>query len=217
MTSSPLLSTLALAAATIGVLHTLAPDHWLPIAAVSRARNWSQPRTARVAFLCGFGHVTVSAALGLIALFSGTAIVEAFGAHSASVAGVLLVGFGVAYALWGARHAIMRKLHGHSHGHFDHVHDPSQRSTLALFLIYCADPCVAVIPIIFAAAPLSIAATIGIVLVYEAATIATMVGLTVAARAGSAVIRGRWVDRYGDSAAGALIALTGVTVGLLGI
>ena len=89
--SSPLLSTLAIAAGTIGCLHTLAPDHWLPIAAVSRARNWNQVRTARVALLCGFGHVTVSAALGLIALFSGTAIVEALGARSASVAGVLLV------------------------------------------------------------------------------------------------------------------------------
>lgn len=215
--SSPLLSTLLLAAGAVGVLHTLAPDHWLPIAAVGRARNWSNRRTARVAFLCGFGHVTVSALLGVIALVSGTAVVEAFGAHSASVAGVLLIGFGIAYALWGARHAIMRKLHGHSHEHFDHVHDPSKTSTWALFAIYCADPCIAVIPIIFAAAPLSIPATIGIVVFYEIATISTMVALAVAARAGSSVIKGRWVDRYGDSAAGALIALTGAFVALVGI
>lgn len=214
---SSLLPALAFAAASIGVLHTLAPDHWLPIAAVGRARNWSHRRTARVALLCGFGHVTVSAALGLVALFSGTAIVEAFGARSASIAGVLLIGFGTAYALWGARHAIMRKLHGHSHGHFDHVHDPSAKSTWALFAIYCADPCIAVVPIIFAAAPLSIPATIGIVVVYEVATIATMVGLTMAARAGTSVIRGRWVDRYGDTAAGALIAATGIGVGILGV
>jgi hypothetical protein len=130
---------------------------------------------------------------------------------------VLLVGFGLAYALWGARHVIMRKLHGHSHEHFDHVHDPSNKTTLALFLIYCADPCVAVIPIIFAAAPLSVPATIGIILVYEVATIGTMVGLTVAARAGTSVIRGRWVDRYGESAAGALIAVTGICVAVFGI
>lgn len=215
--SSPLLSTLAIAAATVGVLHTLAPDHWLPIAAVSRARGWSNRRTARVALLCGFGHVTVSALLGLVALFTGTAIVESFGARSASIAGVLLIGFGVAYALWGARHVIMRKLHGHSHEHFDHVHDPSAKTTWALFAIYCADPCVAIIPIIFAAAPLSVAGTIGIVIVYELATIATMVGLAVAARAGSVVFRGRWVDRYGDAAAGALIAVTGICVAAIGI
>ena len=215
--SSPLLSTLAVAAGSVGVLHTLAPDHWLPIAAVGRARGWSNHRTARVALLCGFGHVTISAALGLVALLSGTAIVESFGARSASIAGVLLIGFGVAYALWGARHAIMRKLHGHSHEHFDHVHDPSKATTWTLFAIYCADPCIAVIPIIFAAAPLSIPATIGIVVVYEVATIGTMVGLAVVARAGASVIRSRWFDRYGDTAAGGLIAVTGAAVALIGI
>lgn len=209
--------TLALAAGTVGVLHTLAPDHWLPVAAVSRARRWDQRRTARVAFLCGFGHVTVSVALGLFALLSGTAIVEAFGARSASVAGVLLVGFGVAYTLWGMRHWLREKLHGHGHARFDHVHQPPNKTVWALFAIYCADPCIAVIPIIFAAAPLSLPATLSIVAVYELATIATMVGLTVAARAGATMLRGRWVERYGDSAAGALIAITGVCVALLGI
>lgn len=213
--SDSLLPTLVVAAASVGALHSLAPDHWLPIAAVSRARDWSQRRTARVTFLCGFGHVTVSVILGLIALVSGTAIVESFGARSASVAGLALVGFGVAYLVWGTRHVILRKLRGHSH--VDRGHDPSKQTTWALFAIYCADPCIAVIPIIFAAAPLSIPATIGIVLVYEAATIATMVGLTALARAGSSVIRGRWVERYGDSAAGGLIIATGVAVALIGI
>jgi nickel/cobalt exporter len=214
---SSLGSALALAAATVGVLHTLAPDHWLPIAAVARARNWNQQRTARVAFLCGFGHVTVSVALGLLALFSGTAIVESFGARSASVAGVLLVGFGVAYTLWGMRHWVRDKLHGHGHAHAGHVHDPSKKTVWMLFLIYCADPCIAVIPIIFAAAPLSLPTTLLIVVVYEVATIATMVGLTVAARAGATALRGKWVERYGDSAAGALIAVTGICVAVVGI
>lgn len=207
--------TLALAAASVGVLHTLAPDHWLPIAAVSRARDWPQRRTARVAFACGFGHVTVSVALGLLALISGTAIVESFGARSASVAGVLLVGFGLAYALWGMRHWLHRKLHGHDHAHARS--DASSTTVWALFAIYCADPCIAVIPIIFAAAPLSLPSTIAIVAVYEAATIATMVGLTLAARAGATVLRGRWFERYGDSAAGALIACTGIFVAAIGI
>jgi nickel/cobalt transporter (NicO) family protein len=212
---SALAPTLALAAGTVGVLHTLAPDHWLPIAAVSRARNWNQRRTARVALVCGLGHVSVSVALGMIALVSGTAIVESFGAQSASVAGVLLIGFGVAYALWGMRHWVHEKLHGHHHDHAPRA--DSRKTAWVLFAIYCADPCIAVIPIIFAAAPLSIVETAVIVAIYELATIATMVGLTTAARAGTTLVQGRWVERYGDSAAGALIAVTGVSVALLGI
>jgi nickel/cobalt transporter (NicO) family protein len=204
---TPLATTLAIAAATVGALHTLAPDHWVPIAAVSRARGWSLGRTARLTLLCGFGHVTVSAALGLIALVSGTAVVEAFGAHTASVGGVLLIGFGLAYALWGLRR--LRARH-------DHPHISDRATTWTLFAVYCADPCIAVIPIIFASAPLAHASTIAIVVVYEAATIATMVGLTVAARAGISTLRGRWVEHYGESAAGALIVATGIIVALVG-
>ena len=60
-----LFAALAAAAVTVGSLHTLAPDHWIPFAALARARGWSSGRTLRVTLLCGFGHVTVSALLGL--------------------------------------------------------------------------------------------------------------------------------------------------------
>jgi len=215
MTGS-LFVTLALAAASVGTLHALAPDHWVPIAAVSRARGWSQGRTARVALLCGFGHVTVSAVLGLLALASGVKALEALGARLASVAWVLMIGFGLAYALWGARHLIARRIHGHDHAHFDHVHDPSRMSTWTLLAIYSADPCVAVIAIMFAAAPLSIPATLAIVVLYELVTMGTMLGMVLLARAGAGVLRGRWLERYGDSAAGGMIVLTGIAVALLG-
>ena len=182
--SSSLAITLGVAAAGVGALHSLAPDHWLPIAAVSRARSWSMRRTAKIALGCGTGHVTVSAALGLLALVTGRSIVEALGTHVGSIAAILMIAFGVGYALWGARHLIADRLHGHHHAHFDHVHDAEKTSVRALFAIYCADPCIAVIPIIIAAAPLSLASTIGIVLVYELATLATMIGLVLASRAG---------------------------------
>lgn len=147
----------------------------------------------------------MSAALGLTALITGTAIVEAIGESTATVGAVLLIGFGLGYAVWG-----LRRLARHEHAQQD------KRTVWALFVVYCADPCVAVIPIIFAAAPLSATATLAIVIVYEVATIATMLVFSLAARAGGAVLSGRWVDRYGDSAAGALIAVTGIAVALVG-
>lgn len=205
-----LVITLAAAAATVGALHSLAPDHWLPIAAVSRAQGWSLGRTARVALLCGVGHVTVSALLGLIALAAGARVVTAAGEQIASVAGVLMIGFGVAYALWG-----LRRLAHHAHAHVGQV--SGRRSIWALFAIYCADPCVAVIPILFAAASLPVVAIITVIAVYEVATIATMVGLAVASRAGAGLLHGRWIEHYGDATAGGLIAVTGLAVALLGI
>ena len=211
-----LVTTLALAAISVGALHAVAPDHWLPIAAVGRARGWTGARTARVALLCGLGHVTVSVLLGLVGLVVGLSTVRALGEQVATVSGALLVGFGLAYAVWGLRHALAHRLHGHHHEHYDHVHDPSQAGVWTLFAIYCADPCVAVIPLLFAAAPLSTGETVAVVIAYEAATIATMVGLVGLARAGAGLVHGRWTERWADSAAGGSIALTGIAVALLG-
>ena len=215
MSHSSLFASLALAAITVGSLHSLAPDHWVPIAAVARARNWSRARTARVSFICGLGHVTVSVLLGLLALMFGAQLFESLGERMVSVAGFLLIGFGVAYAVWGMLGAFAHRIHGHHHHHYDHVHDPSSATTWSLFLIYCADPCVAVIPILFAAAPLSSVETVSIVVAYEVATIGTMVALVALAHSGAQRFKGKWIERYGDTAAGTLIVATGVMVAIL--
>ena len=207
---------LALAAITVGSLHTLAPDHWVPFAALSRARGWSTGRTIRVTLLCGFGHVTVSVLLGLIGLFFGMRMIEAFGRKMEAVAGILLVGFGAAYAVWGLRRAAGRRLHGHLHSHYDHVHDPDHATAWTLFLLFSADLCVAVIPLLFAAAPLGALRTTGVVVVYELATLATMVALVLPARTGVRLFRSSWLDRYGDAVAGAVIAGVGLTVTAFG-
>jgi hypothetical protein len=209
--------TLAGAAAGVGALHTLAPDHWVPFAALARAQRWSAAKTARITFLCGFGHVTVSALLGLLGLVFGRAIFEKAGARMEAVAGILLVGFGLAYGVWGMRRAAGRRVHGHAHAHYDHVHDASKTTAWSLFLLFSADPCVAVIPLLFAAAPLGTAPTVGLVLLYEAATIGTMILLVLPARAGFQRLRFPWLDHWGDAVAGGVIAATGLVVMALGI
>lgn len=212
----PLYGSLVLTAMTVGALHSLAPDHWVPFAAVARARGWSAGKTARVTFLCGFGHVTVSALLGLLALLLGREAMEAAGTRLESIAGILLVSFGVLYAIWGMRRGIADRLHGHHHGVHDHVHDPGTVSAWTLFLIFCADPCVAVIPLMLAASAHGAAKVVQLVALYELATIGAMVLLVLPARAGVSVMRAPWLDRWGDATAGTVIAATGVLVAILG-
>lgn len=207
---------LAATAVTVGSLHTAAPDHWVPFAALARARGWSTGRTARVTALCGIGHVTVSAAIGLAGAFFGIRVLAAFGAKLGAVAPLLLIAFGVAYALWGIRRAIPPRLHGHRHSHYDHLHDPSRTTAWTLFLLFSADPCVAVAPLVLAAAPLGGPRTAAIVLLYEVATLATMVAFVLPARAGAHRLHAPWLDRWGDAAAGGLIAAIGLTVFTLG-
>ena len=215
--SESLTGVLVLAAVTVGSLHTIAPDHWVPFAALARAQGWSRGRTARITALCGFGHVTVSVLLGVLALLFGLEVLRAVGQRMEAVAGLLLIGFGLVYAIYGLRHAGAHlHLHGHHHAHVDHAHPPGRMTTWALFLLFCADPCVAVVPILFAAAPLGLWRTVAVVGAYEVATIGTMVALVLPATVAAERVGGRWTTLYGDAAAGAVIASVGVLVATLG-
>ncbi len=215
--SESLTTVLALGAVTLGSLHTIAPDHWAPFAALSRAQGWSRARTVRITAVCGFGHVTVSVLLGALALVFGLEMLRVVGQRMEAVAGLLLIAFGLVYAVVGLRGAAGSHCHGHHHAHYDHVHEPARMTPWALFLVFSADPCVAVIPILFAAAPLGVLRTTLVVCAYEVATIATMVVLVLPARAAVNHVRAPWVARYGAAAAGAVIAAVGVLVAALGI
>ena len=207
---------IAVTAATVGSLHTLAPDHWVPFAALARAQRWSAWRTARITVLCGFGHVTTSVLLGVVGILFGLELVATFGHRLESWGGLLLIAFGLAYGLWGLRRAAGARLHGHVHTHYDHVHDAARVTPWTLFLLFSADPCVAVIPLVLAAAPFGAGAVAAVALIYEAATIATMTALVLAAWRGVTALRARWLDRYGDAAAGGLIATLGIVLALVG-
>jgi nickel/cobalt transporter (NicO) family protein len=215
MTAAP---ALVAAAVSIGSLHTLAPDHWVPFAALARAQRWSVRRTALITAACGLGHVTGSVALGLLSVFLGVELLQRFGQRLESAAGLLLIGFGVAYAVWGLRRSARahRHVHRHPHGH-GLGHNPSSLSPWALFLLFSADPCVAVIPLIFASVPLGWPTTLSVIAAYEVATIGTMVALVLPTRAAATTARGAWVDRHGDALAGAVVALVGMAVLGLGI
>lgn len=208
---------LAGAAISIGSLHTAAPDHWVPFAALSRARVWTARKTAGVTLLCGFGHVTVSALLGLLGLFFGVTLLESVGERLSALAPLFLIAFGVVYALWGLKRAVAPCLHGHAHAHYDHVHDESRTSVWTLFLLFSADPCVAVVPLMFAAAPLGAGRTVAVVLLYEVATLGTMLLLVLPARAGARLLKAPSLQRYGDAVAGSVIAGIGLAVTLFGI
>jgi nickel/cobalt exporter len=211
--TTPAFWALALAAASVGALHSLAPDHWVPFAALARARGWSAGKTARITLACGLGHVTVSAALGVLALALGLGALRIWGERLESVAGLLLIGFGLAYGLWGLRKATHARLHVHAHG----TADPSRLTAWTLFLLFSADPCVAVMPIVFAAAPLGLWPATGVVFTYELATLGAMLPLVLLSHAGASRLDWHWLEHYGDGAAGGVIAAVGVAVMLFGV
>lgn len=219
-----MVSALVVAAVGIAALHALAPDHWVPFAALARSQRWSAARTASVTAWCGAGHVTVSVVIGIAGGVLGIGLFETFGAALEGVAPFVLIGFGLAYAAWGAGRILRERWHrrmhaaGEAHHHHRHHHlDHHAASARALFLLFCADPCVAVIPLMLAAVPAGWPATLSVVAAYELATIATMVALVLPARAATHAVGAAWIDRFGEVLAGGVIAGVGVIVSVAGI
>ena len=116
---------LAGTAAALGLVHTvIGPDHYLPFIVIGRARNWKLQKTLGVAFLAGLGHILSSVVLGFVGIALGLAVSKLEGVESArgAVAAWLLIGFGLAYFIWGLRRAWRDKPHVHPHLH-DHEED----------------------------------------------------------------------------------------------
>src|SRR5450631_2099177 len=105
------------AVAAVGVLHTLVPDHWLPITLIARQRRWSRAETARAALGAGTGHVVSTLLIGLAVWLAGVAFAMRFGTLVSLASSIALIGFGGWIAL-----SSLRELrehggdHAHSHG-----------------------------------------------------------------------------------------------------
>jgi len=111
---------LAGTAASLGLVHTIiGPDHYLPFIVIGRARRWTLRKTLLVSFLAGLGHILSSVALGFLGLALGLAVARLEGVESArgAIASWLLIGFGLAYFVWGMRRAWKDKPHTHPHLH----------------------------------------------------------------------------------------------------
>jgi len=123
------LGMLTTAAAAIAFVHTVAgPDHYLPFVAMSRIGRWSLQKTTLVTLLCGLGHVMGSILLGLLGIALGVAVfrLESIESSRGTVAGWLLLAFGLVYTLYGVRRAMRNRPHTHLHGHANgmvHTHE----------------------------------------------------------------------------------------------
>ncbi len=228
------LSVLA-AAGGVAFLHTiLGPDHYLPFIAIAHARSWSMTRTLLVTAFCGLGHVASSVLLGGFGVVFGVAVARIEGVEGGrgDLAAWALVAFGLAYALWGLRHALRNAkgieththhghVHLHSHGDAEHSHSKGMGSKLtfwALFLIFVLGPCEPLIPLFVLPASRGdwgLAAATAVV--FTVVTLATMLTLTAAALKGATKLPLGRLERWSHTLAGSVIAASGLAILFLGL
>jgi hypothetical protein len=224
------------AAFGVGVVHTLlGPDHYLPFIMLARARGWSRLRTIAVTSVCGLGHIASSVVLGGVGIAFGLAIgqLESMESGRGPLAAWALVAFGVAYAVWGLRHALRKSkgieahthgddVHIHSHGLLPHghAHDVRGANTTfwTLFIIFVLGPCEPLIPLF--ALPASQGrwdVAVATAVVFGVATLMSMVGATLAGLEGLKILNLGPLERWSHVLAGCVIAAAGLSVIYLGL
>jgi nickel/cobalt transporter (NicO) family protein len=223
----------------IGLIHTLAgPDHYLPFVVMGRARRWSTARTLAITLACGVAHVGSSVVLGLLGIALGVAVSRLQSVESVrgDIAAWLLIGFGLAYTVWGLRRAFRGGPHTHTHLHDDgqahvhehnhesghvHVHEEGGAPSLTpwvLFTVFVLGPCEPLIPLLMYPAVSHSAWGLGLVTaVFGVTTIGTMLVIVRLSLAGIRLLPMRQLERFSHALAGAAIAVTGLAIRFLGL
>ena len=209
-------------AGSIGLVHTIiGVDHTLPFIMLARAQKWSLSRLLSSTFLCGTGHVLSSVLLGLFGISMGVAIdrLEIIEARRGQMAAWLLIGFGLAYAVW----SLHRERKKQARLQLD-LDLPSQRqrrrlaTVWGLFIVAVLGPCEPLIPILMAPAFDQMWTTVvGVILVFGLVTVGTMCLLVTIGYFGMKLPVFSFLERYVHTLSGLAIAGSGVAIQLVGI
>lgn len=220
---------LVVAAASVAVLHSILPDHWVPLAVVARTQRWSLLRVARVSTLASAGHVLTSVVLGGVIAVVGLQFQREIDVQQGHIVGGVLVLTGLGFLVWG--------LTGHGHGHdHDHGHSHSQPheqsdghedgptvetasaeqplarrlAAIAVPFGVAASPDLTILPVALAASAVGGVTVAGVLIVFVAVTMATFVGLTVLATIAGYRIKGEWLERNATTITALVLIAIGV-------
>jgi nickel/cobalt transporter (NicO) family protein len=229
---------LLVTAASVGFIHTiLGPDHYIPFIVLAKARNWSIQKTIFITSACGVGHVLSSVIIGLLGIGFGIAVseLEIIESSRGEVSGYLLIGFGLAYLIWGVKKAIKNKPHAHTHSHENgtihahhhthhnehaHLHNEEKKNITpwVLFTIFVFGPCEALIPILmYPAATKSVSGLVLVTSIFGITTILTMLSIVIISLRGINLFNIGKLERFTHPIAGGMILICGIAINFFGL
>ncbi len=218
------------AAGAVAILHSVLPDHWVPLAVVARVRRWSLWHVGRVALLASLGHVITSLILGGLIAVIGLQFQHDIETQQGHIVGIVLVLTGIGFLIWGL---VGHGPHGHHHEE-DHVHDhglgemhdgshkhkdslgkerPLINRLAAVVVPFgmAASPDLTILPVALAASTVGTVAVVGVLSVFAVFTIATFIALTVIATLAGYQVKGDWLEKNANT----ITSLVLITIGIV--
>jgi hypothetical protein len=186
---------LVAAVIAVGVLHTLVPDHWVPITVIARQRGWTRMQTARAAFGAGLGHTLSTLAIGIVVWIAGAVAARHFATIVSLLSSLALIAFGGWIAIASSRE--LREA--------EHKHEAG-----ALVLILGSSPMVEGIPAFFAASKFGPGLIALMSVCFAVSTIATYVALCTVSAAALQRLHLGPLECYGEILSGVFIVLVGI-------
>lgn len=221
------------AAGVVAILHSVLPDHWVPLAVVARTQRWSLWHVGRVSLLAALGHVVTSLVLGGIIALIGLQFQHQIETQQGHIVGVVLVLTGIGFLIWGFvghgshdhphhEHQIYEDQYKHEHDH-EHKYNLSEESSLLKRLTaiavpfgMAASPDLTILPVALAASALGTGAVIGVLSLFAIVTLMTFVGLTVIATLAGYQIKGDWLEKNANTITSLVLIAIGI-VAYMGI
>ncbi len=195
----------ASSAALIGLLHSLAPGHWLPLVLLSRARRWSLRKALLGALVSAGGHVLTSIALGVAIGIAGNQLFDTQGERIERLGGLFLAAYGALYCV------ICLVRHHRCEEHAHHGPPPVKGGRPFLFLFTLGlSPCLAVAPVFGAAGTLGWPSLAASLVAFCVGVVVALAGATWVATRGLLRLDHPILEHYGEALAGAAVAVMGL-------
>lgn len=209
----------AASAAFVGLVHSLAPGHWLPVVLMAKTRRWSMKTAMAGAVIAASGHILLSIALGVVSIWIGAHYFSTYEEQIEQYAGLALGVFGLIYA------AVAYFRHSSCHGHTHHGPEvesefgpqaeqkprTKNKRTPFLFLFSLGfTPCVAVLPVFAAASSKGSIAVLLSFLAFSGGVLASLIGATLVVSLGLVKLDHPILEHYGDVITGSGVAAMGL-------
>lgn len=208
---SPL--SLLLAAASVGILHMSAPDHWATLIILGRVSKWNRTRLMGVGVMTAVGHVALSVLLGFIIVEVGIAISQQASLYITKGTGVIMVVGGLIY---GTKELMSNKSEDYEREVLEGVSkregNIGRRFSYFAVLGAALSPDLSILPIFLLAAPIGLAFAFDTAVVFAVASVLALLVFLLLGSAGLAKAFERIPPKYNDSLVGFVIAVVGLYI-----
>ena len=204
--------TLLVAAALVGILHMSAPDHWVTLCILAQRSAWSRGRLIGFGIATAGGHVLISVLLGFGIVFLGLVFSQVISSYITIATGLVMVVVGLGYGIG----TLLMKNQEDYDNEADHELAMAKSSgrgpTYFVVLGGALSPDLSILPVFLLALPVGLGLVVDTAIVFAAASVLSLIVLTLVGSMGVARALSRAPAKYNDSLVGFVIAAVGFFV-----